>query len=135
MPMRDASAIGTKTTLALTGSLGTTVVSTALDLVSARAMAVPIWAHIYLPSNPTGTSPSIKVTLTECDTVGGTYTDLGLLKDTDTGTTGFPKEAHQGYVPRKRFLKASVTLANTDNVYGNMDFWITAKAAETRTYP
>jgi hypothetical protein len=136
MPMRDNTTVGQNTTLALSGGLGTTVVqATPFDLVSPNPYLADVWIHVRYPANPTGTTPSIIAKVTECATSGGTYVDLANLHQLDAAITGFPKEYHQGMVPRLRFLKVSFTLFSTDNIYGTVQIWLSATAEERRSWP
>lgn len=134
MPMRDASSVGTKTTQALGTAAATVNQATAFDLVSANVYAVPVWIHVYYPSNPTGTTPTIVADVQESSD-NATFTALGSLHTVDNTTTGFPKEYHQGVLPRKRYLRVSFTITGTTPAYGTAQIWLTAKAEHQRSWP
>ncbi len=117
----------TTVSTALSGGLGTTVNSTAINLGATSTSPVgghqvrPLQVECTLPSNPTGTTPSIQITLQD-EIVTNTWVDRTIVRQTDAVATGFPKQFRAEFIPRKGAMRVRVkfVLANTDNVYGTV---------------
>jgi len=116
-----------KVTTVLSGGLGTTVSSTAINLGASSSSAVggpvlqPLVMEINCPSNPTGTTPSIAAVVQD-STDGTNFYTCGTITPTNTTTTGFPKNFRARFTPRygAKVVRVQFTLANTDNVYGSV---------------
>ena len=134
MPVRDAASIGTNTTQALGTAAGTVNQATAFDLGNAYPYIADVVVHVYYPANPTGSGPTIIADIQESSD-NSTFTALGNLHTIDNATTGFPKEYHQGVVPRKRYLRVSWTIAGTTPAYGTAQVWLGAAGEEKRSWP
>jgi hypothetical protein len=126
--MRDALV---QVTTALTGSLGTTINSDAIGLGHDAATGISVGSpltrgyelEVYLPSDPTGSSPSIQIWLQF--KVGGSWSGNAegiLVLDTDTSTTRYPANVPLSfYTPTDcTDIRTQFVLANTNNVYGSV---------------
>lgn len=94
-------------------SLSATGVSSAIDLADYEGeivLAVDV-------ANVSGTTPTLDFKLTECDTTGGSYTDVTGGGGTQVTTVASFQKISLNSNEMKQFVKLSYTLAGTTPVY------------------
>jgi hypothetical protein len=111
-------------TVALTGSLGTTIKSTGLNIAKTPVFQPLVARFGPVGAAASGTGPTIQVVIQHSDDdVDADYKDLVTMRDSSADPTeaGFFRRR---FNTNKAWVRAKVTLNNTDNVYGSPKFEI-----------